>query len=331
MVKANTHYMLSNKVIIMKLFVGVDVSKEVLDLHYNGNSVNVTNNQKGLIRLYKLLKKEITKGNEIAMIVCEATGGYENKLMEFMMSNQLPIHRAHANKIRAYAKYRGELAKTDKIDACIIANYAQSADIEADKPRAEEEKILAGLVKRREQLKADKARELNRLDKDLAGSVVKSAKSHIKWLEKEIANIDKEIKKLLGNKELHAKMELLKSIPSIGDVTASTLVAFLPELGKSSEKQLAALIGVAPFAKESGNYKGTRRITGGRDIVRKALYMAALTSIRRYKEMNEFYLRLIGKGKKFKVALIAVVRKLIKVLNSVMVRQTPWQEACPTR
>jgi len=315
----------------MKLFIGVDVSKEVLDIHYNGNTVNVTNNQKGLTRLHTLLKKEVIKGNEIAMIVCEATGGYENKLVEFMMLNQLPIHRAHANKIRAYAKYLGKLAKTDKIDAYIIASYAQNADIEADKPRMEEEKILAGLLKRREQLKADKARELNRLDKDLSGTVIKSAKSHIKWLEKEIANIDKEIKKTLENKELNAKMELLKSIPSIGDVTASILIAFLPELGKSDEKRLAALIGVAPFAKESGKYKGTRRIMGGRDIVRKALYMAALSSVRHYKEMREFYLRLTGKGKKCKVALIAVVRKLIKVLSSVMDRQTPWQEVCPMK
>lgn len=310
----------------MKLFVGVDVSKNTLDAHYNGKNTTVSNDNKGLKQLYKLLNKESIEGNEVAMIVCEATGGYENRLIEFMMSNQIPIHRAHANKIKAYAKYLGKVAKTDKIDACTIAEFAKNTNIVADTPRKFEEKVLASLLKRREQLKADKARELNRLDKDLDSPVIRSTKSHIKWLEKEIANIDEEICKVRENEELNANIELLKSVPSVGDVTAATLVAFLPELGKLSTKQLSALVGLAPFARESGVFKGKRFTMGGRAVVRKALYMSALSSVKYYEEMREFYLRLRGKGKGAKTALIAVAKKLLAVLNSVMTRKSTWQK-----
>lgn len=311
----------------MKLFIGVDVSKNTLDIYFNDFDINVSNDQKGLNKINSLLKKELKKGNEIALIVCEPTGGYEAKMVKFMHKINMPMHVAHANKIRSFAKAKGFLAKTDKIDARIIAQYGETMNPAPDKQLcAGQEELLAELLKRRDQLIADKIRESNRLDKELAPSVQQSAKSHIKWLEKEIEKIEEEMRRLReNNKELNAKIELLKSVPSIGDIAANSLVAFLPELGIQNDKQIAALVGLAPFNRDSGRYRGKRFIQGGRASIRKILYMSALTAIRYYKEMKEFYLHLRRNGKQPKVALIAVTRKLLIVLNSIMQRKTVWE------
>ncbi len=317
----------------MKLFIGVDVSKNTLDICCNGKAVCVPNNTQGLNKFYSLLKQEIKAGNEVALVVCEPTGGYETKLVEFIVGKNMPMCVAHANKVRNFAKSKGLLAKTDKIDACLLAEYGEvtKAQPTAKLPSAEN-KMLAELLKRREQLKTDKTRETVRLDKNLRLEIKNSIRSHIKWLEKEIRVIEDEIKTLQKEHEsINTKVELLKSVPSVGNITACSLVAFLPELGSSTEaKKITSLVGLVPFVKDSGTYKGRRFIQGGRANLRKIIYMAALSSIRHYKEMREFYLRLRNKGKTAKVALIAVARKLLTVLNSVMWRQTLWQETCPT-
>lgn len=317
--------MVSNKVIIMKLFVGIDVSKNTLDVYWNGNEINVLNHKKGFRKLSLLFCKERKKGNEISLVICEATGGYEAQLAKFMLASNIPMHIAHANKIRSFAKSTGLLAKTDRIDARLIAQYGELMRLEANqRPRAPEEELLGELLKRRDQLLADKIRESNRLDKPQSPELTKSRKAHVKWLETEIDNIENEIKKLKENKELNEKIELLKSVPAVGDVTANSLVAFLPELGAQDDKQIVALVGLAPFNKDSGKYRGKRCIQGGRAQVRKVLYMAALSATRYYKEMRIFYLSLRARGKMPKVALIAVARKLLLVLNSVMKRETKW-------
>lgn len=315
----------------MKLFIGVDVSKNSLDIYCNGITSQVSNNRAGLTKLYKVLQKEVKGGNEIELIVCEATGGYENKLVYFSVEKNMPIHVAHANKVRHYAEAEGILAKTDKIDACLLAKYGETMKVKAiNRLPTAEEKELIGLLKRREQLKADKVREKVRLDKDLNPMARKSINSHIKWLEKEIAMIDAELKQLEENDFIKTKVDLLKSVPGIGDISAYTLIAFLPELGSIAKaKKVVALSGLAPFCKDSGKHRGKRYIQGGRADVRKALYMAALSSVRHYKEMQDFYERLRSKGKLAKVALIAVARKLLSVVNSVMWRQTAWQETYP--
>jgi transposase len=311
----------------MKLFLGIDVSKDNLDIHYDGNNVCFKNSLKGLIKLNKLLNKEKTKGNEIALITCEATGGYEKKLVDFMFANQLPIHKANPYKIRSFAEAKGLLAKTDKLDSYIIAEYGKTMLVQADEQKKNaEEELLAELVKRREQLKTDISRETSRLDKELSPVTKKSIKSHLKWLEKEIVKIKKEISGTHKNAVIEKKLQLLTSVPSIGDVTANVLIAFLPELGKYSHKQLTALAGLAPFARESGKFKGKRFIRSGREILRRALYMASLSAIKHYKEMKDFYLRLLSKGKFKKLALIAVARKILLVANSVMRRQTVWKQ-----
>lgn len=316
----------------MKLFIGIDISKNTMDIYCNNKDIKVPNNQKGLAKLYSVLKQEIKDSNEIALVVCEATGGYEQKLVKFLLEKNIPVHIAHPNKVRHHIQSKGIRTKTDKLDARLLADYGETMKV---KPyiqlRTVDEEALAGLLKRREQLKQDKAKEVMRLDKDLNKGAEKSVKSHIKWLEKEMIIIEELIKKLQKDHEdINTKIELLKSVPSVGDITASILVAFLPELGSTKDaKKITALVGLVPFTKESGKYKGERFIQGGRTIVRQVLYMAALSAIRYYKEMREFYLRLKNKGKKSKVALIAVERKLLTVLNSVMYRKTVWQNECP--
>jgi len=311
----------------MKLFIGVDVGKSSLDGCCNKHIFHIPNDKKGLKKLYTIIQKEVKNGNEIALILCEATGGYETKLVKFAQKHNLPVRVEHANKVRNYAKSKGQLAKTDKIDACLLAEYAEIMKIEPTTYiRSAHEEKPAGLVKREEQLKTDKAREIVRLDKELDSRVKKSIEAHIKWLEKEIKHINDAVKKLREEEaRIDTKIKLLTSIPAVGEVTANILVAFLPELGGTAEiKQISALAGLAPYAKDSGQYKGKRFIQGGRAILRRGLYMAALTASIHYKEMKEFYQRLRNKGKPAKVALIAVARKLLAVIVSVMYRRTPW-------
>jgi transposase len=313
----------------MKLFIGVDVGKKALDVCCNNKLFQVSNDQIGLEKIYSSLQEEIKEGNEIALVICEATGGYETKLVKFVIEHNLPIRREHANKVRNYAKSKGLSAKTDKIDARLLSEYAEVMQV---KPliceRSVKEEKLVGLVKRREQLKTDRIKETVRLDKELDSSVKKSIKNHIKWLEKEMAAIENLIRGLQKEDEaIDTKVKLLTSIPAVGDMTAYYLIAFLPELGSTTEaKQMVALAGLAPYARDSGQYKGKRFIQGGRSSLRSALYMSSLSSITHYKEMKEFYQRLRNKGKPAKLALIAVARKQLTVLNSVMYRGTPWTE-----
>jgi transposase len=311
----------------MKLFIGVDIGKDALDIYCNDKFLKVSNNQAGFKGLNVLLQKESNKGNEIVSVVCEATGGYESKLVRFAKEKGIPIHVAHPNKVRKYAGAKGLLAKTDKIDAHLLSSYGEAMQVQPKTEfRSKNEELLVALLKRREQLKTDKVREELRLDKDLFGGNKKSIESHVKWLNKEIAKIEKQINAVQQESvEIKAKIDLLKTVPSVGNLTACLLVAFLPELGKTNEaKRIVSLAGLAPIVKESGKYRGKRFIQGGRAIVRRALYMSAVSSIRHYKEMGDFYLRLRGKGKTAKMSLVAVARKLLVVLNSVMCRCTPW-------
>lgn len=221
----------------MKLFTGVDISKDTMDIYCNDKDIKVPNNQKGLTKLYSVLQQEIKNDNEIALVICETTGGYEQKLVKFLLGKNIPVHVSHPNKVRAYIQSKGTRTKTDKLDARLLADYAETMKV---KPyvqlRTVDEEALAGLLKRREQLKQDKVKETLRLDKDLNKNAEKSIKSHIKWLEKEMITIEELIKKLQKDHEdINIKIELLKSVPSIGDITASTLVAFLPELGSTND------------------------------------------------------------------------------------------------
>lgn len=310
----------------MKLYVGVDISKNKLDVYLNGKNLTIDNDPKGILILIDKLKNEREQGNEIALVICEASGGYERLLATTLQKQEIPMHVAHANKIRSFAKTKGLLAKTDKIDAELISEYGRVMNPKADiKLLSESAETLGELLKRREQLLDHKQAEKNRLDKERLPSVIKSIKSHIKWLEKEIDQIDKQISDVQVQEEFTKQIELLISVPGVGKLTASYLVSFLPEIGKFNHKQIAALVGIAPFNRDSGTLRGKRFIQGGRAIVRKILFMAALASIRcHHSDLRTFYQQLRARGKAGKIAIVAVMRKLLIVLNSVISRQTPW-------
>jgi len=312
----------------MKLYVGIDVSKSKLDVNLNEKNIVIPNNPDGLSTLIKKLKQQIEEGNEIGLVLCEASGGYERLLINTLHQHGYPTHLAHANKIRAFAKAKGLFAKTDKIDAHIISEYGRViAPLPDIKLLSESAEILGEFLKRREQLLDHKQGEKDRLDKEHLPAVIKSIKSHVKWLEKEIEHLDKQIEDQQTQDEFKDQIELLISVPGIGKLTASYLLSFLPELGKINHKQIAALVGIAPFNRDSGTLRGKRFIQGGRATVRKIVYMAALASIRcHYSDLRVFYQQLRTRGKAGKIAIVAVMRKLLLVLNSVLNRQTPWRK-----
>lgn len=237
----------------------------------------------------------------------------------------MPVHLAHANKVHYFARSKGVLAKTDRIDSTILTEYGRANEREADVVLLNEKtEKIAELLKRRDHLQNDKRRENNRLDKEFSAEITKSMKKHIKWLDQENRGLDKKLSELKQTDEVNSSHQLLESIPAIGDLTAYYLLSNLPEIGKVSHKKLAALVGVAPFNRDSGKGQGKRFIKGRRARLRQILYMSAITAIRHNPPLKAFYQRKRAEGKPGKVAIIAVVRKLLSMANSVMKRQTAW-------
>jgi transposase len=303
-------------------YIGVDVGKLNLDIFYLNQNVRIENSTKKI----ELFLRTVLKLKN-PFVICEATGGYEQPLIQALKKELIAFCIVHPNKIRAFAKSKGLLGKTDKLDAKLLFDYASMFKPEADKClKTDGENELLGLLKRREQLQQDKIREQNRLDKILSSSVKKSIEEHIEWLDDALQDVEKEIVKLQKNdEEIKSKTTLLTSVPCIGKHSASYLICYLPELGRLNHKEIASLVGVAPFNRDSGMFQGKRYIRGGRPNLRKILYMAALSATR-CGNMKVFYNRLKDNGKPGKVALIAVVRKLLTILNSIVKRQTPWIE-----
>lgn len=322
--KANVFILLQREH-MMKEYIGVDVSKARLDIDWLGQAINVANTDSGIKRLIKQLKDDSAK-HELGSVVLEASGGYEKNITKACHEAGIPVHVAHANKVRAYAKAKGILAKTDKIDAEVLSEYGRVMNIKGDtillSKNAEKISLLLG---RREQLMNDSQREKNRLDKINDKDIKSSVDAHVKWLDKQIKKIDEQLSECSQAEEVKSTHDLLTSVPSIGDLVANYLIARLPELGKVSHKAAAALVGVAPYNRDSGQMAGKRFIQGGRRELRRVLYMAAIVSIRCNDDMKVFYQRLKTAGKPSKVAIVAVIRKLLTVLTSVLIRQTPWQ------
>lgn len=310
----------------MKYYIGIDVSKNYLDVDFCGKESSYQNDEMQIKQLISDLQA-LQKHDQLALVICEATGGYEQKIVRACHEAKVPIHVAHANKVRHFAKAKGMLAKTDKIDAQVLSDYARLLSPQADSLLLTEniEKIRE-LLKRREQLQADKKREKNRLDKITSTDISDSINEHVDWLGKKIKEIDKKLAVLKNTKGVEKSHDLLTSIPAIGKLTAYYLLSYLPEIGKLSNKALAALVGVAPYNHDSGNGQGKRFIHGGRSCLRQVLYMSAITGIRHNPDLKSFYLRLRDVGKPAKVAITAVIRKLVCMANSVMRRQVTWQE-----
>jgi transposase len=309
-------------------YIGVDVSKKILDVDWNNQAIQFSNDLAGFNKFINDLRKFCNKNN-LTCVILEASGGYEKQFVEVCQKNAIPIHVAHANKIRSFAKSKGILAKTDKLDATVLTAYGKAMEIIEDQILLNEDELkIKQIISRRNQIMNDMMRDKNRLDKITDEDIKISIESHVEWLKTEIARLDQKLKLLSKSDNVKAKHDLLTSVPSIGSLTAHQLIANLPELGKLSHKQISALVGVAPYNRQSGNYDGKRYIQGGRGQLRRALYMSALSSVRWNPDMKLFYTRLKNAGKPIKVIFIAVIRKLLSVLNSIIKRNTPWEQKC---
>lgn len=306
--------------------IGIDVGKRQLDIDWLGTPITYKNDQQGINCLVKKLS-ELQDKQQLSLAICEATGGYERGFSQACHQAKLPIHVAHANKVRHFAKCQGLLAKTDKIDARVLSDYGRLLNPFPDRVYLSEsgEKV-ACLLKRREQLLSDKLKEENRLDKWLDEANKQSINDHIAWLDQEIKKIEAGLKEMEQSDDIKEAHTLLTSIPAIGDLMAHYLIAYLPELGILSHKQVSALGGVAPFNQDSGSIRGKRSIQGGRAHLRRRLYMSAISAIRCNPDLKTFYTRLKAKGKCTKVAIIAVIHKLLMMANSVLRRREPWSK-----
>lgn len=299
----------------MTTFIGVDVGKFELVVFYDGQHFSFPNSAHGLASFLPGLS-DINK----PLVVFEATGGYEKPLQAFLQAHNIPWHRAHPNKVRSFAKAKGYQAKTDKLDAQIIASYASTMNLLPSSCDPHPEAKV--LVKRREQLLADRHRERVRLDKELPLRVKHSIQSHIDWLNHELTLLEDEIRTIYQS--CQQEIELLTSIPGMGEVTAWYVLALLPDIHTARTKELVALAGLAPINRDSGTKTGKRFIQGGRPLLRQALFRASLSSSRFNADLAALYSRLITRGKPCKLALTAVSRKLLIQAITVLRRQSPW-------
>ena len=238
---------------------------------------------------------------------------------------EMAVQVVHPPRVRSFAQALGQGAKTDPLDAQVLAQYGEVFEVEGQSERDSASRELRGVVGRRQQLVQQRVQELNRLEKGPKGVNKKSCERHVAWLDKEIARLDKALQALVRrHPRLSQRAALYQSVSGVGELTAATLLAYLPELGQGCGKGLTALAGLAPWSHDSGQRQGHRAIRGGRGTVRRALYMAALSAIRFNQELKGFYRRLRRRGKPGKVALVAVMRKLLLQLHAIARRGTPW-------
>ena len=309
----------------MKVVAGIDVGKQELMVSVAGEPAQRFHNQEaGITALLSWLQAQA-----VTRAVCEATGGYERQLVNRLRSSEITVHVAHPSRVRGFAQAVGQGAKTDPLDAQVLARYGELFELPEQAPQDAARLELREALSRRQQLVEQRVQEVNRLEKGLRGSVKKSCERHVAWLDKEIARLDKSCQAIVQrHDQLRERAALYGSISGVGTVTTQSLLAYLPELGQGCAKGLASLVGLAPWPHDSGRHRGYRSIRGGRGVVRRALYMAALSAIRHNEELRVFYRRLRRRGKVGKVALVAVMRKLLLMLHAVARRGTPWMPAC---
>jgi transposase len=305
-------------------WIGIDVAKETLDAAWTTTSgvmrESVANTRAGHDGLLKRLPQP-TDGR----VVVEATGGYERALVTALIEAGYRVAIVNPRQVRDFAKALGILAKTDRIDAAVLARFGQQVQprILEEDPRHRAE--LMQLVARRRQLIDLKTMESNRQDQATARAAQKSIRHVLALLAKEIDQLEAEIARLLASDDdWRAKIALLSTVPGVAKVTSATLVAEVPELGRLNRQAIAALVGLAPFNDDSGRHRGTRRIGGGRAAVRQVLYMAALSARRCNPVIHAFAKRLAAQGKKPKVIITDCMRKLLVILNTMVKNNTPW-------
>jgi transposase len=304
-----------------ELFVGIDVSKAELEVyeHPAGVHWSVSNDPAGHEQLVQRLTQQAP-----TRIVLEATGGWERAAAYALAEVGLPVVVVNPRQVRDFARAMGRLAKTDRLDAEVIALFAQAVRPEL-RPLPEMERVeMAALLNRRRQLIAMLTAERNRYGTAL-DKLKEEIGKHIAWLKEAIARVEAELdQRLAEHPDWQALEAQLRSVNGVGSVTARTLIFELPELGKLNRKQIAALVGLAPFNRDSGPRRGKRHISGGRAAVRSTLYMAVISAIRCNPVIKPFYQRLLKKGKPKKVALTAAMRKLLTILNAMVRNGTAW-------
>ncbi len=301
--------------------VGIDVAKATLDVWVEPESRGwtVTNDATGIAELTRQLQARTGR-----LVVLEATGGYEFAAVVALRVAGLAVAVVNPQQARNFARATGRRAKTDQIDAQMLAQFGAAIQPKARLLPSEATRELDQLVTRRRQVRDMLQAERNR--RGLArGTVKEQIEEHIAWLERQVVAVEDDLRPRLGASPVwRATEDLLRSVPGVGPTVAFTLLAELPELGTLSKREVAALVGVAPFARDSGTLRGKRMIAGGRASVRTCLYMAALTASRHNPLLKAFYDRLRAAGKDTKLALIAVIRKLLVILNALVAKGTPW-------
>lgn len=308
----------------LSLYVGIDVAKTRLDIAVgeSGEVWSTGNDPDGWGEVVRRLK-----ALPPTLIVLEATGGLEFPLLAELCAAGLPAALVNPGRVRQFARAAGVLAKTDKIDARVLARFAAAVKPAPTTLPSADEQRLTGLVTRRRQLLEMRTAEKNRLP-TAAATIRPRIENHLAWLEEEVEALNGEIGDFIRQTPLwQEKDHLLQAVPGVGPVTTATLLSELPELGRLNRKQIAALVGVAPMNNDSGGRRGKRRVKGGRAAVRSVLYMATLSATRFNPVIRRFYDRLVASGKEKKVALTACMRKLLTILNAIIRSRQPWNPA----
>jgi transposase len=315
-----------------KHVVAFEVSKETLVVRVRpGEEQCSIANRPQTVR--RLLRAQMKRNAKTAfgplLVVCEATGGYERHVLAAAVEFGLACHQAHGSRVRAFAGWRGQLAKTDALDARVIADYALSCEtLRLYRPPSAEEQALKELKGRRDEVQAMLIAETNRLEHAAHASVVKSLKAHIRGLQTALAALETELAALVRTCAPFArKARLMRSVKGVGPGTVTTLLAYLPELGALSKGEAARLAGLAPINRDSGQTSGRRRVAPGRRVIRRTLYMAAVSAMQHNPVLRAFADRLTRRGKPFRVVITAVMRKLIVILNAILRTGEPWRGA----
>ena len=302
-------------------FVGIDVSKAQVDVAVRptGKRWTLPYDETGIEGLIPQIVDL-----EPALVLLEATGGLELPLVAALAAAALPVVVVNPRQVRDFAKATGTLAKTDTLDASVLAHFADAVRPEVRPLRDAETQALNSLTARRHQVMTMLVSEKNRLGSAI-GAVSPRIEAHIAWLEQELSDLDKGLRQTLRQSPVwREKDDLLRTVPGVGEQLSLTLLANLPELGTLNRREIAALVGVAPYNRDSGTRRGKRAVWGGRSRVRAVLYMGALVATRHNPAIRDFYQRLLASGKPKKLALVACMRKLLVILNSMLKNGSPW-------
>lgn len=302
-------------------YIGIDVSKATLQVavHPSNEQLSIDNTEQGHQQLLQRLAQL-----SVELIVVEATGIYHKQIAAVLAANDLPVVVVNPRQTRDFARSTGTLAKSDTVDAAMLALFAARIQPELRRLPTEQQEQLRAYVERRRQMLLMITTERNRLEAS-PRSLHRQINDHIRYLENRLKKHDNNLESMLKDSEIwRVNDDLLQSVKGVGPVLSCTLLALLPELGQLSHKQIAALVGIAPITRQSGPWHGHATIAGGRATVRAALYMATLSAMRYNPRIREFYQRLRQAGKPAKVAIVASMRKLLTILNAIIRDQAPW-------